>query len=235
MYSDIFCRVYNELGWNYYPEAFGQQMLQWLEHQNFHPRTALDLGCGTGVLCELLDASGIQASGMDLSGGMIAIARERSPHISYAVADMLTFRPEKRFDLVTCTGDAFNHIDDLKDLGTIFRNIHDYLTPGGLLVFDLLNEQEISDSEPFEFPFTEELSVWFQMLRPEENRVELNIRVFENGALDVEETIRETLHDPAAVCALLEQAGLRVLRLAHSLEEGQNEATTWFIIAKKEE
>ena len=23
MYSDVFCKVYNEFGWNYYPEAFG--------------------------------------------------------------------------------------------------------------------------------------------------------------------------------------------------------------------
>ena len=26
MYSDVFCKVYNEFGWNYYPEAFGQQL-----------------------------------------------------------------------------------------------------------------------------------------------------------------------------------------------------------------
>ena len=31
MYSDVFCKVYNEFGWNYYPEAFGQQLLLWRE------------------------------------------------------------------------------------------------------------------------------------------------------------------------------------------------------------
>ena len=30
MYSDIFCKVYNEFGWNYYPVAFGEQLLQWM-------------------------------------------------------------------------------------------------------------------------------------------------------------------------------------------------------------
>ena len=30
MYSDVFCKVYNEFGWNYYPEAFGEQLLKWL-------------------------------------------------------------------------------------------------------------------------------------------------------------------------------------------------------------
>ena len=31
MYSDAFCKVYNEFGWNYFPEAFGEQLLAWLE------------------------------------------------------------------------------------------------------------------------------------------------------------------------------------------------------------
>ena len=30
-YSDVFCKVYNEFGWNYYPEIFGEQLLQWLK------------------------------------------------------------------------------------------------------------------------------------------------------------------------------------------------------------
>ena len=54
MYSDVFCKVYNEFGWNYYPEAFGEQLLQWMRISDFHPQTCLDLACGTGVLCEIL-------------------------------------------------------------------------------------------------------------------------------------------------------------------------------------
>ena len=46
MYSDVFCKVYNEFGWNYYPEIFGEQLLRWLEVKNLHPRTAMDLACG---------------------------------------------------------------------------------------------------------------------------------------------------------------------------------------------
>ena len=51
MYSDVFCKVYHEFGWNYYPEAFAEQLLQWLRQRNVMPRSSLDLACGTGVLC----------------------------------------------------------------------------------------------------------------------------------------------------------------------------------------
>jgi len=153
MYSDIFCKVYNEFGWNYYPEAFGEQLLQWMEAQNFHPETSMDLACGTGVLCEILHHHGIRSAGMDFSAGMIDIARNRNPHIPYEVADMTAYCPEKQFDLVTCTGDAVNHIADPADIEKIFRNVYEYLAPGGYFVFDLLNEHEVSDSEPFEMDF----------------------------------------------------------------------------------
>ena len=59
MYSDVFCRVYNEFGWNYFPEAFAGELLQWLTQQGIAVRTSLDLACGSGVLCEKLREAGI--------------------------------------------------------------------------------------------------------------------------------------------------------------------------------
>ena len=235
MYSDVFCKVYNEFGWNYYPEAFGEQLIRWMAQKGIRVRSAMDLACGTGVLCEILRQQGIAASGMDFSSGMIDIARQRSPEIPYEVADMITFRPDRQFDLVTCTGDALNHIGDLANVRRIFENVAAYTKAGGYFVFDILNENEVSTSEPFEMDFSDTIRVWFQMTRPGEKEVNLKIRVFEKGKLDFEENIRETIHDPKIICALLEQAGFRILRCADSLLEDNTHGTTWFVIAQRME
>lgn len=126
VYSGLFCKVYNEFGWNYYPEIFGQQLLQWLKNKDLQPKTAMDLACGTGILCRILRQNGIAADGMDFSAGMIAIARENCPEAHFEVADMTIYRPERQFDLVTCTGDAINHIPDLADVEKIFQNVFAY-------------------------------------------------------------------------------------------------------------
>ena len=233
MYSDVFCKVYNEFGWNYYPEIFGEHLLQWMARQNFHPKNSMDLGCGTGVLCEILLRNGICASGMDFSQGMIRIARKNNPDISYQVADMITFCPDTQFDLVTCTGDALNHIRELADIHRIFRNVFRYTRPGGYFIFDILNENEVSTSEPFEMDFSETVRVWFQMTRPAANEVNLAVRVLENGQLQFEENIRETVHDPASICQLLQQCGFVVERCADRLLEDSNRGTTWFVVARK--
>ena len=233
MYSDVFCKVYNEFGWNYYPEAFGEQLLKWLELHDIRVRTALDLACGTGVLCRSLKAAGIESRGMDFSSGMIGIARSESPVIPYDVADMTVYRPDARFDLVTCTGDAVNHIPALSDVKKIFANVYGYLEPGGYFIFDLLDEHEISTEEPFDLQFDEHISARFRITRPDENRVHLQTEVFEDGVHSFTEDIFETVHDRDAIVSMLGQAGFELICCSHRLLETSPEVATWYIIAKK--
>lgn len=233
MYSEVFCKVYNEFGWNYYPEIFGEQLLEWLKLHNIRPRNSMDLACGTGILCEILHKNGIRASGMDLSAGMIDIARQGSPDIRYDVADMVTFCPAEHFDLVTCTGDAINHIAAFADVERIFRNVYSYTSAGGYFIFDILNEHEVSSSEPFEMDFSDTIRVWFQMTRPGDKQVNLKIRVYENGELQFEENIRETIHDPTVICNLLRKSGFKLIKCADRLLESNSPGTTWFVIAQK--
>ena len=146
---------------------------------------------------------------------------------------MITYRPEKQFDLVTCTGDAVNHIADPGNVKKIFENVYAYLSPGGYFVFDILNENEVSDSEPFEMDFTDRIRVWFQMTRPTEKSVNLKIRVWEDGVLSFEENIRETIHDPKMICDFLSQCGFEKVTCTDRLLEENNPGTTWFVTARK--
>jgi SAM-dependent methyltransferase len=47
----------------------------------------VDIGCGTGTLCELAVARGAQAVGVDISGPMVEAARSRVPEATFVVAD----------------------------------------------------------------------------------------------------------------------------------------------------
>lgn len=234
MYSDVFCKVYNEFGWNYYPEAFAGQLLLWLRQKGISPKSSLDLACGTGVLCRLLQDAGIRARGMDFSQGMIDIARETDPRIPYDVADMTLYRPDERFDLVTCTGDSLNHIPDLRDLEQVFRNVYGYLAEDGWFIFDLLDEKEVSSDEPFDLEFSDTIRAQFQMLRCPGGRINLKTKVWENGEFRFEENIWETLHDPEVICRMLREVGFRSVRRSHNLrDDAPGQSVTWYILAQK--
>src|SRR5882757_4825281 len=49
---------------------------------------AIDIACGQGVLCRILNERGIEATGVDAARELIAAARERGPaEIRYEVGD----------------------------------------------------------------------------------------------------------------------------------------------------
>lgn len=127
MYSEIFSKVYDAFGWNYYPESFAQLLLKWIEEKGITVKNMLDLGCGTGVLCSIMQEHGIEAHGMDLSHGMIAMAREKYPQIRFEQGNMVTWKPEKSYDLVTSTCDALNHILEPEEVKAVFRNVYSYV------------------------------------------------------------------------------------------------------------
>ena len=112
MYGTLFSKLYDAFGWNFYPEEFAQLLLKWMEEQHINVRSMLDIGCGTGVLCHVLQEHGIKAHGMDLSENMIAMAKDKYPEIPFEQGNMITYDTQLRFDLVTSTCDAMNHILD---------------------------------------------------------------------------------------------------------------------------
>ena len=234
MYSDLFCKVYNEFGWNYFPEEFGEHLLKWLKINNFYPKTSMDLACGTGILCEILYKQGINASGMDFSKGMIDIARNNNPAINYEVADMIKFCPDKTYDLVTCTGDALNHILNISDVEEIFKNVYNYTSDGGYFIFDILNEKEVSPGEPIDFDYSETIKGQVTISQNDAGIINLNITVFENGKYKFEENITEIVHDIDVICDLLKRTGFKVIRCADQLiDDAPAHATTWFVVAQK--
>lgn len=62
--------------------------------------TILDLGCGTGHLTQEIARRGSVVVGIDQSSEMIEKARISYPHLEFAVADALTYRPDRQFDAV---------------------------------------------------------------------------------------------------------------------------------------
>jgi ubiquinone/menaquinone biosynthesis C-methylase UbiE len=60
----------------------------------------LDFGCGVGRMEKYLSRSFDVVEGVDISEGMVKLARERNPGIKYHVSDTLACFPDKCFDFV---------------------------------------------------------------------------------------------------------------------------------------
>ncbi|MER3429415.1 MAG: hypothetical protein C4334_15255 [Pyrinomonas sp.] len=104
-------------------------------------KKVLDVGCGSGWLCEFLARLGYDVLGIDINRDLIRIARARIESIPYGsdlynglkcrflVHDIETsFLPEK-FDAAICY-DSFHHFENER---AVLKHIREMLAPNGLL------------------------------------------------------------------------------------------------------
>jgi SAM-dependent methyltransferase len=94
-------------------------------------KLALDLGCGEGRFCRMMQAAGLQTVGIDPTSALIRRARELDPGGDYREgrAEALDL-PDSSFDLVV----SYLTLIDIPDLESAITEIGRVLRPGGSLV-----------------------------------------------------------------------------------------------------
>ena len=100
-------------------------------------KSALDVGCGAGLLAEPLARLGARVTGLDASPDVIAVARGHSKAmdlaIDYRAGDVQDL--DGQFDLITC----MEVIEHVADPSAFVKALARRLAPGGLLVMSTPN------------------------------------------------------------------------------------------------
>ncbi|HET9145905.1 MAG TPA: bifunctional 2-polyprenyl-6-hydroxyphenol methylase/3-demethylubiquinol 3-O-methyltransferase UbiG [Sphingomicrobium sp.] len=105
-------------------------------------KTALDVGCGAGLLAEPLRRLGARVTGIDASPEVIAVARDHSTtvglEIDYRTGDVQQL--EGQFDLITC----MEVIEHVADPAAFIRALANRLAANGLLIMSTPNATGLS-------------------------------------------------------------------------------------------
>jgi ubiquinone/menaquinone biosynthesis C-methylase UbiE len=109
-------------------------------------RRALDFGCGTGRSTRLLRKLGFDATGVDISGDMLRIARATDPSGDYRLVpgDNFDQFAAGSFDLVLCAFPFDNVPGEMK--ARLFRDLRRLLAPAGTIV-NVVSSPEIYTHE----------------------------------------------------------------------------------------
>lgn len=104
-------------------------------------RSALDIGCGGGILAEAMAASGARVTGIDLSEKALRVARlhllesRRSVNYEHISAEALAEREPSTYEVVTCM-ELLEHVPDPASTVAACATL---ASPGGSLFFSTLN------------------------------------------------------------------------------------------------
>jgi len=102
----------------------------------------LDISCGTGSMALILARRGLHLTAVDISEYMIDIASQKAAaediEIDFHVADMISYRSKKPFDVIINLHDGLNYLLEPEHIQAFLANAHALLKPGGLLLFDVV-------------------------------------------------------------------------------------------------
>ncbi len=99
----------------------------------------LDLACGTGNITLPLLGFGYDMIGVDLSGEMLNIARNKKDggKVLWLCQDMRSFELYGTVGAVVCCLDSINYLTTRNGLDKCFSLVHNYLDPNGIFIFDI--------------------------------------------------------------------------------------------------
>jgi SAM-dependent methyltransferase len=156
LYDDFYAKIYDKLvDGAARSDAETGLTLAWMKGFYPDPKTisVLDIGCGTGHDIELFTKAGVgKAVGLDESDAMIKIARKNYPKRDYRVGDVEQIGQfaAGEFNLVTLYYFTYYY---LRDPEMMFKNVFQWLKPGGGLVIHLVNRDKfdpiLESASPF--------------------------------------------------------------------------------------
>ena len=95
---------------------------------------ALDVGCGSGgKIMDALLAAGFSLTALDVSEGMLSIARRKYADVHFVHADLLSWASDARFDLIVAWDSIFH--TPSAEQGATIEKLCGQLAPEGVLLF----------------------------------------------------------------------------------------------------
>lgn len=138
-YGPVLSAVH-DAGFGFLAEAAADELLSLLDGSGHRSGLVVDLGCGSGILAERLTAAGYGVLGVDLSPGMLEIARRRAPSARFVAGSFVDVEIPDCV-AVAAIGEVLGYAIDpragVAALGPLFTRIATALTPGGVFLFDV--------------------------------------------------------------------------------------------------
>ena len=138
---EAFAGLYDALMDDVDYDAWAAYYLALIGRLGAQPKTLCDCACGTGSMSVRFARRGIRVTGVDLSGDMLELARQKA--LKYGVQamfvcqDMCALTLPRPVDALVCACDGVNYLLDDGRLNAFFARARESLKPGGALAFDV--------------------------------------------------------------------------------------------------
>ncbi|GAK61122.1 methyltransferase type 11 [Candidatus Vecturithrix granuli] len=174
------------------------------DNSRIEAKTLLHLGCGAGGNDGTFKKH-FKVTGVDISEGMLAIARRLNPEVRYIGGDMRNIQLKETFDAVAIP-DSIGYMITQEDLRQAIMTAYKHLKPGGILLIVALISEDFRSNN---FVYTG-------------SRGDIEVTIFENNYFC---EFQPTMYEATFAYLIRRKGNLEVFFDRHTL--GLFPLTTW--------
>ncbi len=183
----------------------------------------LSVCCGTGRIERLLTERGCQVTGVDISSGMLQLARRNAPRAEFLQADVRQMALPATFHGAYSTYHALNHLTTPAGLQDALWNVCAALVGGGVFVFDMNMDEGYQPDLDMAVAGPHSALLRTGSYDPQTKMARLDLCVAWVGpdkvARRVEQTLWERCYSEGEIRAALEEAGFHDIRSFDAVRE----------------
>lgn len=122
-------------------DAWAAYYLALIARMGVEPWTLCDCACGTGSMSVRFAERGLKVTGVDLSGDMLELARQKvlshGARVMFVRQDMCELTLPRPVDAIVCACDGVNYLLSDDQVRAFFTRARESLRPGGVLACDI--------------------------------------------------------------------------------------------------
>lgn len=136
-----FAYLYDKFMDNIPYHEWSQYILDFFQNHLITDGTLIELGCGTGTLCQLMADAGYSVIGIDNSTDMLTIAADKlssQKNVTLLCQNMTDLDlGDTVYDGFYCVCDSLNYLLTPTEVLSAFSGVQQYLKKNGIFIFDL--------------------------------------------------------------------------------------------------
>ena len=179
-----------------------------INNSKIKPKTLLHLGCGAGIY-DYTFKRHFNVTGVDISDGMLKIAKKFNPKVKYVHGDMREIRLKPRFDAVAIP-ESIGYMTTVKDLRKAINTAYSHLKTEGILLIVAHIQDNFKENN---FVYTG-------------SKNDINITIFENNRI-----INKTSYEATIIYLIRRKKKLEIYSDKHTI--GLFKLDTWNKLLKE--
>ena len=193
-----------------------------LKQERLHPRTAVDLACGTGSVTAILAEKGLRVIGVDMSEEMLTVAQQKACALEnqpmFLCQPLQELYLPRAVDMAVCALDSLDYITNPDDCKEAIRRVYKALNPGGIFIFDVNTPEKLRamDGQVFLDEDDDVYCVWRGEFDEETNICSYGMDLFQRRGeswLRSFEEHREYAYSQEQLVGYLKKAGFTHIRV----------------------